>query len=184
MGSSLPWRATVVSRVATSRADVRAALLDGGGPAATSADRLLEEIAGGMYGTTPSEGPWEWLWVVAPHSATPFDLVQTAGSAAGVIGLALLACSGLGAFPRRAVAVFFGAGAMTLTLYSLHVVMRTPEVPPAETTDSFLVHALVLLATGSVFVAVRARGPLELLVHLAARGAATLVRRAAPRAGA
>ena len=43
-----------------------------------------------MFGNTPTGGPWEWLLVVAPHSATPFDLAQTIGSALLVIGLCLL----------------------------------------------------------------------------------------------
>jgi hypothetical protein len=114
-----------------------------------------------MYGQTPADGSWAWLLVVAPHSTTPFDLLQTMGSAAAVLGLCLGVVGLLGRAPERAVAVFFGAGTMTLTLYTLHVVMRTEQVWPAEEPDTFRWHVLVLLAVGAVFVAARRRGPLE-----------------------
>jgi hypothetical protein len=57
---------------------------------------------------------------------------------------------------------------MTLSLYSLHVVMRTQRVWPAEEPSSFGWHVLVLLAVGALFVAVRRRGPLEWLAGTAA----------------
>ena len=117
-----------------------------------------------MHGTTPAGGSWAWLLVVAPHSGTPFDLLETGASAALVIGLCLWLVSWLGDRSRRAVAIVFGAGTMTLSLYSLHVVMRTEQVWPAEEPSSFGWHVLVLLSVGALFVAVRRRGPLEAVV--------------------
>ena len=102
--------------------------------------------------------------MVAPHSGTPFDLLETGASAALVIGLCLVLVSALRPAVRRAVAIVFGAGTMTLSLYSLHVVMRTERVWPAEEPSSFGWHVLVLLSVGAVFVAVRRRGPLEAAV--------------------
>jgi uncharacterized membrane protein YeiB len=130
----------------------------------STADAFVNAIGAGMHGTTPAGGSWAWLLVVAPHSGTPFDLLETGASAALVIGLCLLAVAGLPAGGRRAVAIAFGAGTMTLTLYSLHVVMRTDRVWPAEEPTSLDWHLLVLLAVGGAFVAVRWRGPLEALV--------------------
>jgi hypothetical protein len=43
-----------------------------------------------MHGSTPADGDWSWMLLVAPHSATPFDLAQTIGSALFVIGACLL----------------------------------------------------------------------------------------------
>ncbi len=83
-----------------------------------------------MFGTTPRDGSWAWMLVVAPHSSTPFDLAQTIGSACLVLGTCLLVVGALRGFWLRFVQVFFGAGAMTLTLYTLHVIMRTPDVYP------------------------------------------------------
>ena len=86
---------------------------------------VASENATGMYGTTPPDGDWSWLLLVAPHSATPFDLAQTIGSAVLVIACCLLLERLLPRPATTVLAVVFGAGAATLTLYSLHVVMRT-----------------------------------------------------------
>lgn len=129
----------------------------------------LDAMAGGKYGQTPT-GPgtsWDWLLVVAPHSTTPFDIAQTAGSAALVIGACLLLVGWLGdlsAVAERAVQVAFGAGAMTLTLYCLHLVMRTGWVWPDEEPSSYVWHVVVVLWVGSVFAALRRRGPVEQVV--------------------
>ena len=78
-----------------------------------------------MFGQTPVDGSWAWLLVVAPHTTTPFDLAQTIGTSLFVIGVCL-GVVGPGRRPAGTrVAIVFGAGTMTLTLYSLHVVMRT-----------------------------------------------------------
>jgi len=58
---------------------------------------------------------------------------------------------------------------MTLTLYSLHVVMRTPGVWPAEEPSAYLSHVVVLLAIGAAFVLVGRRGPLEAIAGLPVR---------------
>jgi uncharacterized membrane protein len=126
--------------------------------------RLVDAIAGGMHGTTPADGSWAWQLVVAPHSGTPLDLLQTGGSAACVIGLCLVLVGRLRGASLRAVAIAFGAGTMTLSLYSLHVVMRTERLWPAEEPSSFSWHVLVLVGVGAVFVAARRRGPLEAAV--------------------
>ena len=130
---------------------------------------LVDAISGGMHGTTPSGGSWAWLLVIAPHSGTPFDLLHTGAGAAAVIGACLVVVSLLGRGATRAVAIPFGAGTMTLTLYSLHVVLRTdrfwpPEEPPPSMSTVFGWHVLVLLSIGAVFVALRRRGPLEAVV--------------------
>jgi hypothetical protein len=161
--------ATVVSRTLTARPDVQQALL--ADPPAPEADAaaLLDRISSGLPGTTPTDGAWQWLLVVAPHTATPFDLLQTIGSALLVIGAALLALSMTGPVARRAVAVLFGAGTMTLTLYSVHVVARSRDLLPDALRDSYLFHVLLLLVIGSVFAAARARGPLEVAVGAGSR---------------
>jgi uncharacterized membrane protein YeiB len=127
----------------------------------STADAFVNAISGGMHGTTPADGSWAWLLVAAPHSGTPFDLLETGGSAALVIGLCLLLVSALRSDGQRAVAIVFGAGTMTLSLYSLHVLLRTPRFWPPEEPSSYAWHVLVLMAVGALFVAVRRKGPLE-----------------------
>jgi hypothetical protein len=128
---------------------------------------FTDAIATGMGGTTPTGGSWAWLTVSAPHSGTPFDLLGTGGTAALVVGLCLLLVTGLPAGATRVVQVAFGAGTMTLTLYSLHVVMRTDAVPPAELPSSYPWHLVVLLGLGVVFARERWPGPLEWCVKQA-----------------
>lgn len=168
-GGLLAVGATVVSRMLTARPEVQRALLDD--PPATDADAvaLLERIAEGLPGSTPTGGAGEWLLVVAPHTATPFDLAQTIGSALLVVGAALLLVGAARPVPRHAVAVFFGAGTMTLSLYSLHVVARTPGLLPDALRDSYLFHVLLLLGTGLMLTAAGLRGPLEATVGGVAR---------------
>ena len=155
--------ATLISHWLTARDTVAARLLEGA-PPGQDIDALLDAISRGMFGQTPVDGSWAWLLIVAPHSGTPFDLAQTMGSAAFVLGVCLAVAGVAGTFGRRVLAVLFGAGTMTLTLYSLHVVMRTEAVWPAEDDDAFLTHVLVLTGIGLVFGALRLRGPLEWVV--------------------
>ena len=159
---------TAVAVAATVLSAALLHLVDAGRVLGTEA---LRDAEGGLGGTTPTDGAWQWLLVAAPHSATPLDLAQTAGSAVAVIGVCLLLVGGSGARGRRVVAVLFGAGTMTLTLYSVHVLLRTPALwPPDDGVEAFRWHVLVLLWAGALFVAVRAPGPLEWIVRVCSRG--------------
>lgn len=137
---------------------------------------LRNEIQQGMYGSTPTGGAWEWLLVGVPHSATPFDLAATIGSSLLVIGGCLLAMrlltlrpGFLGYVGSELVRIAFGAGAMTLTLYTLHVLMKSPDVPPADVPETYDVHLVVLLGIGALFALLSWRGPLEWAVGLPGR---------------
>jgi Heparan-alpha-glucosaminide N-acetyltransferase, catalytic len=172
-----PWLAYLLAGLALGRANLRDPHLLGiltvgglgGAIVATQVSRALvdpalaAQHATGMHGTTPADGDWSWLLLVAPHSATPFDLAQTIGSALFVIGGCLLLERVLPRPGVVALAIVFGAGAMTLTLYSLHVVLRTPDVWPPD-HDAYVEHVAVLLAIGAVYAAVGWRGPLERIV--------------------
>jgi len=127
-------------------------------------DTLALTLERGLYGTTPS-GSWWWLAVQAPHTATPFDLAHTIGTALLVIGLCVLAGR---AFPRT-LTVLFGAGAMTLTLYSAHVVSRNDGWWDGEDLSTYLGQVLVVLAIGALYALARRRGPLEAAVASAQR---------------
>jgi hypothetical protein len=176
-GLVLAVATTWLSHWLTARDAVASRLLTDAAPGIRTEPGLLDSIATGMFGNTPTGGSWAWLLVVAPHSSTPFDLAQSIGSALFVIGL----CVGLvglsGNTLERGLAVFFGAGTMTLSLYSLHVISRTDAVWPPETPEAFRWHVLILLGIGAVFVAMGWRGPLERLVRVCADATAGLVRR-------
>lgn len=182
---AVPWLAYVLAGMAVGRSDlarrvVQAGLLAGGvllaGLASflsrdATADQFsretLLEADFGLYGTTPTNR-WAWLLVDAPHSATPFDLAATVGSSLAVIGLCLLVVGVLPRLAVRVLAVVFGAGTMTLTLYSLHAVLRTDRFWPPDDT-AFARHVALVGVIGAVFVLLRWRGPLELVVGLPAR---------------
>ena len=75
---------------------------------------------------------WWYLALPTPHSHTPVDLLHTLGSAAAVLGVALL----LTRLPvvARALAPLAAAGSMSLTLYVAHLVLLATGVlaRPAE----------------------------------------------------
>lgn len=127
-----------------------------------SQESLAIELSGSLHGTTPTN-TWWWLAVGAEHSGTPIDIAQTIGSSLLVLGLCLVI--GRLRFTR----VLFGAGAMTLTLYSAHVVSRQPGWWDADTFGVYAGQLALALAIGTAFALLGWRGPLELIVHAASR---------------
>lgn len=194
---ALPWLAYLLAGMALGRLDLRrwgttiGALVVGAVLAATSyvvsdwllarpeADRALsvpplydgiysfeQSLTHGFFGVTPTDS-WWWLAIRAPHSSTPFDLAHTIGTSLLVIGLAMV----VGRLLPRVSAVVFGAGAMTLTLYSLHVVLRTPALLPGDGATTYVQHVTILLVLGAIYRLARTSGPLERGVALAAGAA-------------
>jgi hypothetical protein len=139
---------------------------------------LATTLAHGLYGTVPTGAP-EWLAVRAPHSGTTPDLLMTAGSAC----VLLAACLALAQLAPRVCRVLFGAGGMTLTLYSLHVLSRAEGLWDADGWPTYLGQAAAVLGIGAVFALARWRGPLEVVVGDTARAARLSVAGAPPPAG-
>ncbi len=131
---------------------------------------LSTTLDSGLYGTTPT-GSWWWLAVDSPHTATPFDLAHTIGTSLLVIAL----CVAAGRVAPTALALLFGAGAMTLTLYTAHVALRTQGMWDADTMGTFLGQVAAVLLVGAAYRLARRRGPLEAAVA----GVQQVVRRAA-----
>jgi uncharacterized membrane protein len=135
----------------------------------------------GLYGTTPTTS-WWWQAVVSPHSGTPLDLAQTAGSALVVLGLSLLACQAVETAGGAVARVARGAlealgrtGSMTLTLYSVHVVAADTQQQAADRTALLVAHVAVAVTVASIWRALAPRGPLEQVVHVVSRGAGRLL---------
>ena len=173
VGVVLAVAATVVSRALLARPDAAAALASTYPDASVGSDpaALHAVLTHGLHGTTPT-GSWWWLATVAPHSGTPLDLAQTIGSAMAVLGLCLLVTR----VQPRVWAAAFGAGAMTLSLYTLHVLlMGRGWWPDLETPDSYDDQVLIVLGIGAVLALIPLRGPLETVVsHLSRAAAAPL----------
>lgn len=150
--------AVLVSDALTAPADVRAALVRTFEGAGWRGD-LDTTLGHGLYGVTPTDSLW-WLAVRAPHSGTTFDLLATTGTACLVLAVALAAAR----VAPRLLAVVFGAGAMTLTLYTVHVLLRTDGVWDGEDTATYVGQVALVLAVGAGFRLAGRRGPLEWLV--------------------
>ena len=157
LGSAAALLAWQVSDALTGDTDVRAELIRSFEGEGWQGD-LATTLAKGLYGVTPTDSGW-WLAVRAPHTGTTFDLLMTAGSALAVLGVCLV----VGRRAPRVLGVLFGAGAMTLTLYSLHVTLRIPGFWDGDDWPTFLGQAALVLAIGAVFRAGHVRGPLEQL---------------------
>lgn len=152
--------AVLTSTEAATRALTTSAFGGPGGPVESVREQSY-------YGTTPTD-TWWWLTISAPHSGTPLDLAHTTGTALLVLGVALVVTT----TASRLWAVAFGAGAMTLTLYSAHILMLSPRAWPAEpgpTDDGTALgylgtQVVVVLAVGAGFALAGLRGPLEWVV--------------------
>ena len=125
---------------------------------------LDTQIRLGLYGTHPTGTPW-WLAVWSPHSGSVVDLLHTTGTALLVLGLALWLVALL---PRAPWWLLGGAGAMTLTLYTVHVLV-VAALPEQRTGTALALHAGVSLLLGAVAARLAQRGPLEAAVRTLAR---------------
>ncbi|GAA1271544.1 hypothetical protein GCM10009609_38350 [Pseudonocardia aurantiaca] len=123
---------------------------------------------------------WWYLALRTPHSYTPVDLLHTLGSAAAVLGVALL----LTRLPvvARALAPLAAAGSMSLTLYSAHLVLLATGVLNGERVLLFLSMAVGALALAGLWRRRFRQGPLEAVVTVSAASARRAVTRMlAPR---
>ncbi len=155
VGAALAVAAWAVSEALLTMPGARRALISTfTGPGAQ--DTIDLTLARGLYGTTPT-GSWWWLAVHAPHSATPFDLAHTIGTSLLVIAAAVA----VGRLAPTALAVVFGAGAMTLTLYSAHVLLRSDGLWDGDDLGTFVGQVVAVLLVGAAFRLARSRGPLE-----------------------
>jgi uncharacterized membrane protein len=127
-------------------------------------------LTSSFAGTSPTTS-WWWMTLASPHTATPFDLLHTIGTATAVIGVMLLVAR----VARGLVWPLAAIGSMTFTLYTLHVLLLAGPVP-RETNQVLLIHVLIAFAFAVPWRAFIGRGPLESLtasLSSAARAAVT-----------
>ncbi|KRE77643.1 heparan-alpha-glucosaminide N-acetyltransferase domain-containing protein [Arthrobacter sp. Soil763] len=122
-----------------------------------------------LAGVEQSGSPW-WLASSAPHSGTTLDLLHTSGVAAAVVGLCLLLGRLADWLQLDLLLPLRGAGAMTLSLYTVHVwimaSLHGSPLPAGRTSEGvYWAQALAALALGGVFARLSWRGPLEWLGH-------------------
>src|SRR3712207_2806135 len=132
--------------------------LEASASASMSSDDLTEVMAVGWTGTTPTDTGW-WLATLLPHSTTPLDLAFTIGLGLVVLGVCIL----VGRTTSTLLRPLAAAGSMTLTLYSLHLLLLSWSGMPGELTG-LLIQSVVVVAFALVWGRYHARGPLEELV--------------------
>lgn len=124
----------------------------------------------GWYGTTPAGDP-VWLLVAGPHAGTTFDLIGVTGSALAVLGVCLLAMRT--DLLRKIAYPVAAAGAMTLTLYTIHVLVLSFDVGDLGSRTYYLTHVIIGLSIAPIWLSFFAKGPLEWVVHEIATGIGT-----------
>ncbi|MBL7501403.1 DUF1624 domain-containing protein [Frankia sp. CNm7] len=118
---------------------------------------------GGLYGSTPTQS-WWWLAVDSPHTTAPLDLLHTTGTAAALLGVALLVAH-LGAAGRVALWPLAGLGAMTLTWYTLHAWLMSTDLSQGGGYDELYLRQIIpALVIASLWRLTGLRGPLEAAV--------------------
>ncbi|MCW2677439.1 MAG: putative rane protein YeiB [Modestobacter sp.] len=112
----------------------------------------------GPDGITPTD-TWWWLATMSPHSTTPLDLTYTIGVGLAVLGACLL----IGRTTTALLRPLATAGSMTLTLYSLHLLLlSSPFVPGGM--SGFLIQTAAVVVFALLWSRNHARGPLEDIV--------------------
>ncbi|HEX4252858.1 MAG TPA: heparan-alpha-glucosaminide N-acetyltransferase domain-containing protein [Pseudonocardia sp.] len=114
-----------------------------------------------LWDSDPSSSIW-YLAVPSPHSTTPIDLLHTLGSAMAVLGAALLLCRV--AVLARLLRPLAAAGAMTLTLYTAHLVVLATGVLDDAPQVLYVLLVVGALAFGFYWQRRFGQGPLERLV--------------------
>ena len=107
---------------------------------------------------------WDELWVAGPHTSMPLNVIGAMGSAALVIGLAALVVRS--ETVRRLLMPVSAAGAMTLTLYTVHVLWTwrlrlDADVPALGSWGGWALQVVVLFAAAALYRQFWRRGPLE-----------------------
>lgn len=119
--------------------------------------------------------PW-WLAVTTPHMNTPLSIAWSLGVGMTVLGVFLLASRRIQAWLRPLAAM----GAMTLTLYSAHLVALSFELHEDEPSQWFLVHLVVAALFALTWQTLVGQGPLEKVVSTAVKASRRAVLHGAP----
>lgn len=169
-GIALAALTGIVSRLLMDLGGLDAIMNDDAG-LARLVDPIDDLLVWGASGTVPTTSPW-WLAVLAPNSATPFDLLFTIGISTAIVG----ACLMLARLLPRPLSPFATFGSMTLTVYCLHVaLLAAPVMWLVGSTAELVISVGVLFAFALLWRTRFERGPLEQVVASATGRARSLV---------
>jgi uncharacterized membrane protein YeiB len=125
-----------------------------------------ETVSNEILWDTSRSASWWWLTVRSHHSGTPFDAMHTLGSAMAVLGAVLLITKRRAA--QRLLWPVGVAGAMTLTIYSAHVLVLGSGLLIDNPLALYVVTVAAALAFAVLWRRFVGQGPLERLVSIAA----------------
>lgn len=126
-----------------------------------TADDVERVLRSGWAGTTPSDTGW-WLATMAPHSSTPPDILNTIGIALVVLGICIL----IGRTTTAPLRPLAAPGSMSLTIYSLHLLMLSSAFLPGGMSE-LVIQVAAVVAFAVLWSRWHARGPLEEVVATA-----------------
>jgi uncharacterized membrane protein YeiB len=106
-----------------------------------------------------SVSSWWWLVQRAPYTTTPFRMVHDLGIAMACLGLALLITRSR--LARRSLRPLAAAGAMTLTLYTAHVIVLETSFLEDQPIQLFLVLVYIAVSFAALWRQDGRQGPLE-----------------------
>ncbi|MCY1157951.1 MAG: hypothetical protein MOP51_973 [Citricoccus sp.] len=110
---------------------------------------------------------WAWLAIATPHSNTPLALASSLGMAMLVLGLVLLVARRFGRWLYPLTAM----GAMTMSVYTAHMVALSFEVHYENPVLWYLVHLFGAVVFALVWTRWFGRGPLEKVMTVGAQRA-------------
>ncbi len=122
------------------------------------------------------DASWWWLVIATPHSNTPFAVASSLGMALLVLGLVLLVAPMLG----RLLAPLTAMGAMTMTLYTAHLVALSFEVHYDQPVLWYVVQLSVAVIFATAWSRWLGKGPLERVMSAGADRTKRLVMDGAP----
>lgn len=170
-GTALAAAATLVSRWLMGPLGGHAAIAAVTPPELLASAPTVEDfVAVAPEGTTPTT-TWWWLGTDAPHAGTPLDLAQTIGSALAVLGVMLLLGRMTNPLVQAVLRPLAAVGALTLTVYTLHVVFLNSPLDTFDALPGYLVQVAVAALGALAWRRAVGRGPLESLVRVVARAA-------------
>ena len=116
--------------------------------------------------TLPTDS-WWWLATLTPYSSTPLVLLNTIGTVAAVLGVMLLLSTAAGGL-FKPLAVL---GKMTLTLYSLHLLLLGTGMLEDQPHLCLFVQVVMVAAFAYIWQRFSSQGPLERAVSEASNWA-------------
>ena len=130
----------------------------------------LEDVLVWGPSTLPTSTGW-WLAITTPHTNTPLAIAASLGVSLAVLGVFLLIGQKIGAWLLPLSAM----GAMTLTLYTAHLVGLSFELHYDQPYPWFVINVVVAALFAVAWQRGLGQGPLERVVSTSVKGTRRLV---------